>query len=54
MALFISLLSMSTGSVLFNFSKKSYSQVLVVVDTVSFIQLSEISGFDSIHKELAA
>jgi hypothetical protein len=53
MALFISLLSMSTGSVLFNFSKESCSQVLVVVDTVGFIQLGEISGLDSIHKELA-
>jgi hypothetical protein len=54
MALFISLLSMSTGSELFNFSKKSCSQVLVVVDTVSFVNFGEISGMNSIHKELAA
>ncbi len=54
MALFISILSILAGFELLNFSKESCMRVLVVVDTVGFIQFGEISWLDSIHKELSA
>lgn len=54
MALLFSFLSVGFGIVLVDLDEESCLQVVVVIDAFGFIKFGELSGLDSINKELVA